>query len=225
MKKITVLFLLLIFMLAACKQPNLPSNNESDTILDNVDSSVISVPQNTDAIEANSSATEEDFFAPYTMIEISDERIKISNNKKVFSDLGITFSFPVDWIGMELNAEDLSSYSFRHPKFENARFDYSKTGAAYLYDVPNEDEYIKELPDNLENLRIHSFMKNTLSGYECTKVVYSYTSEDTEFIHINYEYVIVGFSWYTFSIKYPSAQSETYEGVFESIVNSIVIKD
>ena len=211
MKKIIILILLLAFTLISCKQSTTFDNTPSDDI------DGIPIVSNEEEEEENDD--------PYPLQEITDERIKIADNKKVFSDLGITFSFPVDWIGMELNAEDLSSYSFRHPEFENASFDYYITGATYLYDVPNEDEYINKLSDNLKNLKIHSFTKDTLSGYECKKIVFSYTSEDTEFIHINYEYVIVGFAGYSFSIKYPSTQSETYEGVFESIVNSIVFKD
>ena len=213
-------------MLAACKQPNLPSNNESDTILDNVDSSVISVPQNTDAIEANSSATEEDFFAPYTMIEISDERIKISNNKKVFSDLGITFSFPVDWIGMALNAEDASIYYFRHPELgEKCEFSFELSFTELFSSERNEQEYLEYLTfDKREKVKIDSFTKEKVGGYQCRKVVSSYSLENTEYIRIDYAYVIVGLKLYDFAIEYPASERETLQPIFDSIINSIKFK-
>jgi len=45
--------------------------------------------------------------------------------------------------------------------------------------------------------------------------------ENTEFIQVNYEYLVVGNRLYRFSIHYPATEKQTAQPAFESILNSI----
>ncbi len=212
MKKITVLFLLLIFSLTACKQPSIPSYTQSDTISDNKNVST-------------TSSKEDEINAAYTLQDVSDERITTVDNKKVFDHLGITISVPKEWRCMEVNGEDGSSYFFRHPELgEECQVALSITGFEYLNER-TQKEYLEYLSDVVgKNVKINSFTKENVGGYDSTKIVSSYSSGNTDFIRIDYDNITVGVRLYDFIITYPASEKETLEPIFNSIVNSIGIK-
>ncbi len=158
----------------------------------------------------------------YAIREITDDRVTIEGSKKIFNApiIGVSFSIPVDWKCMEQQGEDGSTYFFREPNLgENCEITMRITGAEYLYER-TKDEYLKYV-SNLENLQLDYYEKETLKGYRCTKAVYSYTEENAVLTCIHYDNVVVESRMYDFYITYPASESNTYNAVFESIINSV----
>ena len=115
---------------------------------------------------------------------------------------------------------DGSLFHFQEPNSgENCEMTMSITGSEYLNDR-TKDEYLKYV-SNLENLKLNYYEKETLKGYRCIKAVYSYTTDNTEFIRIHYDNVVVESRMYDFYITYPASESNTYNAVFESIIDSV----
>ncbi len=213
MKKITALFLLLMFILIGCKQPSKPSNTQSEAISD-------SASQNA------TSSNEQETNDPYGLHDISDERITVSENKKTFNGLSISLSVPADWKCMVRNGEDGGYYFFQNPTLgEKCQLILSITGSEYLNNR-TEDEYLTYLTDTEKghDVKINTFTKEKLDGYDGRKVVYTYKSENTEFIGIDYNNIVVGARLYDFSITYPASESETYDDIFKSIIDSVKFK-
>lgn len=209
MKKTLLLFLsfCLICTLAACKQPSIPPDTSSDNK------------------NINSTSSNGEINSDYALKDISDERITIVDNKKFFNHLGIIINVPKEWRCLELNGEDGSSYFFRHPelskKFQVA---LSVTGVEYLKDR-TQKEYLDYLCDILgKDVKIDSFAKEKVGGYDSTKVVSSYSLENTNFIRIDYDNITVGVRLYKVTITYPASEKETLEPIFNSIMDSVEFK-
>lgn len=217
MKKFLLLFLLLIFMLSACTQPPTPTNNRSDLVSNGTQSS------NAESKEENKEENND----PYPLNDISDTKITVTENEKVFSHSGVTISLPIDWICKELNAEDGSCYFFRHPELnDKCEIIYEVTAAELLGKKRTEEEYLEYLSyDNHKDVKIDSFTEEKVGGYNSTKIVSSYLLDNTKFIRIDYDYIIVGFKLCSFTITYPVSEADNIEPVLDSIVNSIKLKE
>ena len=204
MKKNGVLFLLLICMLTACNQQ---VTNGSDK----------------DIISSNGEDNDNDL---YGLHDIPDEFLTISADKTVFDGNGITFSVPSDWKCSMLNAEDGSAYYFRHPEWgEKCEFSFLLTFAELFSGERTEQEYAEYLAfGKRENVQIDSFTREKVGGYTCRQVVSSYSLENTEFVRIDCNYIIVGHKLYHFIIEYPAAERATFEPIFNSIIHSIEFK-
>lgn len=160
---------------------------------------------------------------PYAIREITDDRVTIAGNKKIFNApiIGVSFSIPVDWKCLVQQGVDGSTYFFREPNLgENCEITMHITGSEYLFDR-TKDEYLNTYLSNLENLQLDYYEKETLKGYRCIKAVYSYTEDNAAFTCIHYDNVVVEFRMYDFSITYPAAERDTYKEMFESIIDSI----
>ena len=72
-----------------------------------------------------------------------------------------------------------------------------------------------------EDVVIDSFTKETIQGFPCTKIVFSYTEDNTKFIGIWYDSLIDGPQLYIFRIRFPAEESKTYEKEFAAIMNSV----
>lgn len=224
----TILFILLfclLFMLSACRQSTTPSDTQSGTISDSSDRNVKSNLQSTEDTKADNSTTGNETDDPYPISKIPEEQFTKSEHNKTFNGGNITLTVPIDWEGKMLSAEDGSSYFFSHPDLgEKCEFIYSLTFAELLSEKRTEKEYSDYLSDIHKNVKIDSFTSEKVGGYQSTKIVSSYSSENTEFVQIDYDYVIVGSRLYHFTITYPASEYETVEPVFESIMNSIRFK-
>ncbi len=224
MKKIVGLFLslCLIFLFTACNQSVTTSSN-SNIISSNTGSNIISNPQNTEDIEVNNPTMGE---ATNTISEISEELFTKSDDKKTFNEGNITLTVPIDWECKVLSGEDGKSYFFRNPKLDKkCELSFGITFTELFTGEFTEEEYLEYLTfDKRENVKIDSFTKGKVGGYKCRKVVSSYLFENTEYIRVDYNYVIVGFRLYNFIIEYPASQHETFETIFNSIINSIEFK-
>ncbi len=214
MKKFFTLFLsfCLIFMLTACKQSATPT----DTPSDNIESEEIL-------------SNEEETYDPYPMIEISDDKITIDENKKTFNALDVSFSVPLDWECLQQSGEDSTSYFFREPKLdEKCRFTFYITGSDYFNgNITIDDEYLKHLEESFNTYsgeKLQSITKETIDGHECVKYVTIYSKGDIEFIDIDFEDLIIGDRMYCFSVYCLKSKYETFEPIFDSIINSIEFK-
>ena len=72
-----------------------------------------------------------------------------------------------------------------------------------------------------EDVVIDSFSEETIQGFPCTKIVYSYTENNTRFVGIRYDSLNEGPRFYDFAITYPAAESKTYEEEFAAIIESV----
>lgn len=200
MKKIGVLFLLLICMLTACNQQ---VTNGSDK----------------DITSSNGEDNDNDI---YGLHDIPDEKFLIIENRKTFNELGVSVTVPIDWRCMESNGEDGNTYFFRDPKLgEKCQFVLSVTGSEYLNER-TEKEYLEYLICIAgKDAQINSFTKEKVKGYESTKIVSSYSLDNTNFIRIDFDNIVVGVRCYDFTITYPASENETFDDVFESILNSV----
>jgi len=230
MKRLVSLLLvavITIIPLSGCADSGDPlSSTTSDTQLNTTLDTQPDTTLDTNGSDATST-TAETVYDPYPIHEIDDDRITVDGDKKTYTDIGITVSIPVDWTCLEINGEDGSSYFFREPELgDKCEFSFWLFfSELFTYERTTEEEYLKLFSSyDMTDVEIISFTKETLSGYSCTKVVTSYSSEGTEYIRIDYDYVITGVRWYDFSITYPAAEKDTYEPVFESIVNSIELR-
>lgn len=212
MKKILLLLVLfcLICTLAACKQPSITSDATSNVLSDNK------------TIHITTSSKEDTTSSDYTFKDISDKRITTIDNKKNFVYSGIAISFPTEWKCTESNGEDGSSYFFSHPQLsKKCQFAVSITSVEYLNER-TQNEYLEYLYDVVgKDAKIKSFTKEKFNGYDCTKIMSSYSSENTQFVRIDYNNIAVGIRLYNFIINYPSSEKETFEPIFNSMVNSI----
>ena len=218
MKKFICMLLLVaiaIIPLCGCVDSgNSLSGTEPDTQPDSTMDNVT-----TDQTQATQDVTHN----PYERNEIIDDRITVEGSKKTFRDLGITVSVPADWSCTESNGEDGGTYYFYQPNFNKiCSFSFNIISSVYAREK-TEDEYFAQFTsyDSRENVKIKSVTKETLSGFACTKVASSYSCEGTEYISIYYDNVVIGFRYYIFELVYPASESETFETVFESIINSL----
>ena len=161
---------------------------------------------------------------PYAIHEISADKLTVDGSKKTYTDQGITLSVPSDWLALEQHGEDGTTYFFEDPTTERCRLSFRVTGSVYAV-YRTQAEYLKLFSGwGYENVNILSYTKEKISGYDCTKVVYSYTEDGNAYIGTRYDNVIRGLGMYEFSTVYPAAESERFAKVFESIMDSIVLK-
>ena len=173
--------------------------------------------------EAPTEAPTEDITDPYPIHEISPDMITVDGDKKTYNGYIFALTVPSDWLCQEQHWEDGTSYYFDDPALENCQLYIYHTGAAYVFER-TEDEYLKYLASSLENVKILSYAKEKLSGFDCIKVAYSYTVEGAEYIATCYDNVIRGFAMLSFETVYPAAESERLAPVFDAIVDSITVQ-
>jgi len=174
--------------------------------------------QNPPTEATGSEATEEN---PYAIREITDERVVITGDKKVFKNTNFALSVPLDWKCLTASGEDDVVYYFQDPVLGNkCHLSVSVTFAVFDRNFTLE-QYLEILSYYQKNVVIDSFTKEAIQGYECKKLVYSYTEENTKFVGIWYDNVNEGVLLYDISVRYPVSERDTYEAVFESIINSI----
>lgn len=173
---------------------------------------------------SNEVSSKDDIVSYTSSEEILNDKISVANNQKIFKHLGVTMPFPKDWVFEEFSGEDGSTYYFKHPNLgEKCMLSVTITGAVYAYDIKKDEylDYLIDLTGEDSNAKIDSFTKERLSGYDCTKIVSSYSFENDEIIRINYDNVVVGIRMYDFTIIYPVNEKQTVEQVFQNIMNSV----
>ena len=162
-----------------------------------------------------------DFYYQYH--EINPQRFTINGDLKTYTNHTISFSIPVDWLAEEAHGEDCSDYSFDDPT-GLCSLNYTSTYSDYFFGYRTEEEYYKLLSHSgTRPIEILSYTEAKISGFSCKKLVYSYTSNGTEYIATWYDYVITGWMMYDFTIVYPAAESERLAPVFDAIIDSIVL--
>jgi len=159
---------------------------------------------------------------PYPIHEISPNRITVDGSEKVYSDTNFALRVPADWLAQEKHMEDGTIYYFDDPALKNCHLYVDHTGAEYVYER-TEAEYLA-LFSKLEDVKILSYTKEQLSGFDCIKVVYSYTAGGTAYTAVRYDNIIRGFALLQFSLVYPTAESERLAPVFDAIVDSITVQ-
>ena len=167
--------------------------------------------------------TDKDSIHPYPVLEVEDDRVTIENDKKTFSYLGVSVSAPKKWTVLETKADGSSSYYFRDPKLgESCQFTLSITGSKYS-EKRTEAEYLDYLSNmsGYENVKINSFTEEKLNGFNCTKIAFTYSKDKKEYVQVNYRYIVIGVRMYSCSIVYPAEKKDTYQPVFEEILNSV----
>ena len=157
------------------------------------------------------------------MHEVKDDRVTVEDSKKTFDHLGVSVSAPEKWTVMETNADSVYSYYFRDPKLgEDCQFTLSITGSKFL-EKRTEAEYLEYLSgmDGYENVKINSFTEEKLGGFGCTKIAFTYSKNDTEYVQVDYQNILIGVRLYSCSIVYPAEEKDTCQSVLEEIVNSV----
>ena len=160
---------------------------------------------------------------PYAIREITDERFVTVGDKKVFNNTQITLSVPDSWKCFTASGEDDVAYYFKEPVLgEKCQLRVNVTFAHYYSGKElTQENYLNSLSRSYEDVAIESLTKETIRGYACTKVVYSYTEDNTKFIGIWYDSLIEGPRLYHFRIRYPAEEREAYEKAFAAIMDSV----
>ena len=159
----------------------------------------------------------------YAIREITDDRVKIENNQKIYNDnFFFSLTLPVDWKCLEQQGQDGRSHFFRDPVLgENCQFSLHVTGAEY-YHERTQDEYLKLLSYSYKNVVIDSITKETIQGLQGTKVVYSYTKDGVNYIGVFYNNCIDGVRLFDIWVNYPADQKDTYEPIFAAMIDSVL---
>ncbi len=229
-KTLIILTILLIFMLTACNKSNgsdmAQNSNNTTSINDNIVSDTSSINSNTNTSSDNQSSNNSSSninYEPYVIQEIIDERVIVSNNKKIFNSVGVTVSVPNDWKCLWNYGEDDSAYYFRHPELnEKYALMFHVTLTDYFTKNSSKDEYAESLSRQHEQeIVIDTYAKEKIDGVTSIKVAYSFYENDTKFNSIRFDDIIVGFRLYDFTITYPASQSDTFEPILDSILDSI----
>lgn len=216
MKRTILLLLCLLFILTACKQPDITSSNPSDTL---------------SGTESTPPDDSQDDLPDNPPDDLKDDQpnnlpdVPLGNDgKKTCRDSNIAISFPSDWTCVEHNGAIHSGYYLREPTLgEECELYYYTTMLWNLSELTEEDYYLQLSGPNSTNVKIESLTKETLCGYAYTKVVASYMSGGTEYIRIDYDNLVAGGRLYSFRIRYPASEKDTYGPVFEAIMESVVL--
>ena len=221
-----LLLMFIVLSLCGCTEPDnsasgdtQPSSTADTSTTEQTEATEVTEPEVTEP-----PVTEPEVYDPYPTVEIVDDRITVDGSKKTYRIDGITFNFPVDWLGFECRGEDGTSYFFEDPTSdESCEFSFRITSSYYISDRTTEAEYLElySYYSGWTDVKIISLEKETLSGYECTKVIVSYKYEGSEYTYINYDCVITGVRRYDFTITYPASESATYEPIFDAIIDSL----
>ena len=161
---------------------------------------------------------------PYALREITDGRVIAGEKNQTYKDSFVTLNFPLGWKCLERQGEDGRFICFQDPVLgENCQLSIYLTGSTiYTYDYTRED-YMAHFTGyyGYEDVVIDSYSKETIQGFPCTKVVYSYTENNTRFVGTRYDDLIEEPRLYHITITYPAAKSETYAKDFAAIVESL----
>ena len=160
---------------------------------------------------------------PYPIREITDETISTKGDIKFFNNGQLTLRVPNSWKCFTASGEDDVAYYFRDPVWgEKCQLRVNVTFAHYYSGKElTQEDCLKALSRFYEDVAIESLSKETIRGYACTKLVYSYTEDNTKFIKISYDGLIEGPRLYEFVIKCPAEERENYKNTFSSIMNSV----
>lgn len=177
-------------------------------------------PDDKDETNLDDKETEDN---PYALREITDDRVKIENNQKIYEDeLFFSLALPQDWKCFEQQGEDGRSHFFRDPVLgENCQLSIRVTGAVHAQER-TQDEYLKLLSYSYKNVVIDSITKETIQGLQGSKVVYSHTKDGVNYIGIYYDNCIDGVRLFDIRVNYPANQKDTYEPILVAIIDSIV---
>ena len=161
---------------------------------------------------------------PYALREITDGRVIAGEKNQTYKDSFVTLNFPLGWKCLERQGEDGRFICFQDPVLgDNCQLFIYLTGSTiYTYDYTRED-YMAHFTGyyGYEDVVIDSYSKETIQGFPCTKVVYSYTENNTRFAGTRYDDLIEEPRLYHITITYPAAKSETYEKEFAAIIESL----
>lgn len=158
---------------------------------------------------------------PYAIREITDGTVTVVGDKKVFNNTQLTLSVPASWKCLTASGEDNVAYYFQDAMMGEKCQLYIDVTFTYYYKERTRDEYLESLSRSYENVVLDSFTTENIHGFPCAKAVFSYTKDNTTFVGIRYVNLIEGPRLYYFRITYPAAERNTYETVFESIIDSI----
>lgn len=227
----------LTFSLAACHRDQNPDTLPTEsTAVKQADNPGATQPDNTEVTKSNNTEetkpddkdeanpddkeTEEN---PYAFREITDDRVKIKANQKIYEDeLFFSLTLPHDWKCFEQQDEDGRSHFFRDPVLgENCQLSIRVTGAVYAKER-TQDEYLKLLSYSYKNVVIDFITKETIQGLQGTKIVYSHTKDGVNYIGLYYNNFIDGVRLFDIWVNYPADQKDTYEPILAAIVDSIV---
>ena len=175
----------------------------------------------------NNDLTEEPY-DPYPMLEITDERIVKSQSKKKFNDIGISLTFPLDWKCFERHGEDGGAYFFQDAELgEECQLIFSimakeSVPSDVYLNERTKSEYSQYLSEaGYKDAKIISFTKEKVGGYNCRKVVFTYSKENKKYTQIDFGYIVDDVRLCDLRITYPSNKNAEYENIFESIINSV----
>jgi len=160
---------------------------------------------------------------PYAIREITDGTVSTKGDIKLFNNGQLTLRVPNSWKCFTASGEDDVAYYFRDPVWgEKCQLWVNVTFAHYYSGKElTQEDCLKALSRFYEDVAIESLSKETIRGYACTKLVYSYTEDNTKFIKISYDGLIEGPRLYEFVIKCPAEERENYKNTFSSIMNSV----
>lgn len=212
MKKSIILLLCLLAMLTACDKPDATPDTQSSTA--------------SASISSNAVSSEADVNDEYAIHDIPEDMLTVEQSKKTFSEAGVSVAVPASWKGLEQKDDNGASYFFLHPELnDKCSFEFSFKNSEYYYKRTAEEYLIYISNAKRKNVKINAYTKQQLNEYWGVKVISSYTADDTEFIRIDYDYVVVGNRLYHFTIVYPAAQSDSFEEDFISILDSIELRE
>ena len=177
-------------------------------------------PENTEETETeNTEATqpENENANPYPTLEITDYRIKIENNQKVFDSYPyFSVAFPTEWKCYIRQGEDGSNYYFQDPALgDKCRLTVSLAEAWTAKDR-TEEEYRKLHPSR----HLESLTTETIDGLQGKKIVYTYTKDGTEYVMISYVNFVDRLRAFSLDIVYPADQKDVYEPIFNKMIAS-----
>ena len=125
----------------------------------------------------------------------------------------------MNWKCYIRQGEDGSNYYFQDPALEeNCRLAV-RLAEAWTAKDRTEEEYRKLHP----SYHLESLTTETIDGLQGQKVVYTYTSEGTEYVAIHYNNYIDNLRAFSLSIVYPAAQKDVYEPIFAAMIESTVL--
>ncbi len=226
MKKLSALCFVfcLVIALAGCGDSKTSSSGADSTPAASTESKVESNTESKtessteSSTDINDKGYPEDPYAPH---EITGAEIIITDTKKIIKNTSFTISVPLDWECLEINGEDGGSLLFSHPTLgEKCRLILHITGAEYKTNR-TQDEYLKVLRYiTADDVRIESFTAEKLDGTDCTKIVSTYSKDNTKFERVDYREAVCGSILYNVVTTRPSENSEL-ESVLNNIVESI----
>ena len=232
MKKIFCYLLIAALVLgtfAGCKkQDTSPTESTGASQTENTEAKQT---QNTEATQAENTSTtqtenteatqpENENANPYPTLEVTDYRVKIENNQKIFDWYPyFSVAFPENWKCYIRQGEDGSNYYFKDPTLGDKCRLAVRLAESWTAKDRTEEEYRKLHP----SYHLESLTTETIDGLQGQKVVYTYTSEGTEYVTIHYNNYVDRLRAFSLSIVYPADQKDVYEPIFAAMIESTVL--